>query len=352
MSYAQYGMLESRRERILRKALTDGIRKGLRETLEHEYGIYKIPIVSKMFGFVVNSFFVEKPCPTLIDVPPDRGSYLEKLQISLKAIGYSLADIKRIITTHPHFDHFGAAQTISELSGAEVWIAHEGAYWFEHFEREIHDEEIARAEFLLEAGANYNDVQEVDKYYRPATPLARNVRLAKHLGEGDLVELSTLVFTVAKVPGHTPWCILLHDIESRIGFSGDCLQTVTSNPLIQRNVKTLQSYNSLKSYITSLKKIEAMGLQIALPGHGEIIENGSEKTRQLLGLIDKRRTAVIDALKEGAQTPVKISRKLFPLLLPGRLFNAVSEIEAHLEILEAEGFACRVGEHPARYSAF
>jgi glyoxylase-like metal-dependent hydrolase (beta-lactamase superfamily II) len=335
----------------LRKTFTGKTEPEIRKMLVDDYGIHKISIVSKMFGFVVNSFFVEKPCPTLVDVPPDHKIYLEKLQIGLKAIGYSLADIKRIITTHPHFDHFGAAQTISELSGAEVWTAHEGAYWFEHFKREIHDEEIARAEFLLEAGANYHDVQAVDKYYRPATPLARSVRLAKHLGESDLVELSTLVFTVAKVPGHTPWCILLHDTENRIGFSGDCLQTIISNPLIQRNVKTLQSYNSMKSYIASLKKIDTMGLQIALPGHGEIIENGSKKARQLLGIIQQRRIAVIDSLKEGEQTPVKISRKLFPLLLPGRLFNAVSEISAHLEMLETEGLVHKVGKHPVCYSA-
>lgn len=325
--------------------------EGIRETLEHDYGIYKIPIVSKMFGFIVNSYFVEKPYPTLIDVPPDHKIYLDKLQIGLKEIGYSLADMKRIVVTHPHFDHFGAAQTISELSGAKVWVPHEGFFWFEHFEKEIHEEEIARTEFLLEAGANYHEVQEVNKYYRRATPLARSVLPVNYLREGDLVELSKLIFTITKVPGHTPWCILLHDIENRIGFSGDCLQTITSNPLIQRNVETLECYNSLKSYITSLKTIDAIGLQIALPGHGEVIENGSKKARQLLGIIQQRRTAVIESLKEGEQTPVKISRKLFPVLLPGRLFNAVSEISAHLEILETEGLVHKVGKHPVRYSA-
>jgi glyoxylase-like metal-dependent hydrolase (beta-lactamase superfamily II) len=334
---------------MLRKALADGIGKGLREILEHEYGIYKIPIVSKMFGFVVNSFFVEKPCPTLIDVPPDRGTYLEKLQSGLKEIGYSLADIKRIVATHPHFDHFGAALTISEISGAEVWAAREGAHWFKDFQQESGVEESARSALLIESGANKTDVQAVYKYYCRATPLARNIEPNRMLDEGDIFDLSSFTFSVTRVPGHTPWCALFHDINMEIAFSGDFLQPITLNPLIQRNPKTLASYNSLTAYINSLEKVGALGLKIALPGHGEIITDATKRARQLLDTIHKRQRTILDFLEE-EQTPFMISRLLFSGMLPGMLFNAVSEVTAHLEILEQQGLVHKVGEHPARFS--
>ena len=93
-----------------------------------------------------------------------------------------------------------------------------------------------------------------------------------------------------------------------------------------------------------------MGLQTVLPGHGEIIENGSRRAKQLLAIINQRRIAVMEFLKNGEQTPARIGRKIFPGLLPGRLFNAISEVMAHLEILEADGLVHRAGEHPIRFS--
>jgi glyoxylase-like metal-dependent hydrolase (beta-lactamase superfamily II) len=247
--------------------------------LKDKYGIHKIPIASRMFGFVVNSYFVEKPCPTLVDVPPDEKVYLDKLQSGLGRVGYSINDVRRIIATHPHFDHFGAARTIAETSGAEIWVSEGGVRWFEDFEGEIHSEEKVRSALLFESGATNSEVQNVDEYYCRATPLARSIKPTRLLKEGDLFELSSLVFTVTTVPGHTPSCILLHDVEYGLGFSGDFLQAVTSNPIIQRNTKIMPSYNSLKSYIASLEKICATGLRLALPGHGEIIQDVSKTAR-------------------------------------------------------------------------
>ncbi len=330
---------------VLNKAESDTI-----TMLKNEYGIHKIPIVSRMFGFIVNSFFVERPYPTLVDVPPDDRAYLDKLQSGLRRVGYSISDVRRIMVTHPHFDHFGAARTIAENSGAEIWVSKGGGRWFEDFEGEIHSEEISRAALLSESGANKTEIRDVDEYYRRATPLARSIKPTRRLKEGDLFELSSLVFTVTTVPGHTPWCILLHDVEYRLGFSGDFLQSVTSSPIIQRNTKILQSYNSLKSYITSLEKIRATGLRLALPGHGEIVQNGSKKAQQILLVINGRRDMILRFLEKPDQTPVEISHRLFPDLLPGRLFNAVSEVIAHLEILEEDGLIHRVGNHPARFS--
>jgi hypothetical protein len=112
----------------------------------------------------------------------------------------------------------------------------------------------------------------------------------------------------------------------------------------------MQSYNSLKSYITSLEKICTSGLQLALPGHGEIIEDGSRRARQILQVISERRKTILHFLKKPYQTPVEISHRLFPDLLPGRLFNAVSEVTAHLEILEENRLIQRVSNHPTRFS--
>ncbi len=332
------------------KTMPDKAKSDITAMLQEEYGIHKIPIVSRMFGFVVNSFFVEKPYPTLVDVPPDESVYLNKLQSGLRKAGYSIGDVRRIIVTHPHFDHFGLAKTIAEMTGAEVWVPGGGARWFEDFKGEIHKEETFRRSFLLQSGASDRAIRDVDDYYCRANPLARSLKPDRILKEGDLFELSSLSFTVTSVPGHTPWCVLLNDLENRLGFSGDFLQPITSNPLIQRVTRTLESYNSMRSYIASLLKVRAMNLHIALPGHGDIIEDGMKRIQDILSMIGQRREIILHILKDPRQTPVEISHRLFPDLLPGRLFNAVSEVTGHLEILEEDRLVARVGNHPARFS--
>ena len=317
--------------------------------LREKYGIHRIPISSRMFGFVVNSFFVEKPYPTLIDVPPDQTIYLNKLESGLRKAGYSLKDLKRIIVTHPHFDHFGSAKTIAEISGADCGSQNTGHRGLRDFEGQISAEERFRRALLVKAGAKDYEVREVDDYYRRAVPLARSIEPTRYLKEGDCFELSSFVFTVTAIPGHTPWCILLHDVENTFGFSGDFLQSVTTNPLIQRSTDALRSYNSLKSYVSSLQKVCAMGLPIALPGHGEIIEDAPQKARDILDVIAQRREAIIDILRVSSSTVVEIARKLFPELLPAGLFSAVSEITAHLEVLEEDRLLTRVGNHPPRF---
>jgi glyoxylase-like metal-dependent hydrolase (beta-lactamase superfamily II) len=126
----------------LGKTAPDNTESDIVTILKDKYGIHKIPIASRMFGFVVNSYFVEKPCPTLVDVPPDEKVYLDKLQSGLGKVGYSISDVQRIIVTHPHFDHFGAARTITENSGAEIWASERGVPWFEDFEGELRSEEM------------------------------------------------------------------------------------------------------------------------------------------------------------------------------------------------------------------
>src|SRR5208283_5477020 len=112
--------------------------------------------------------------------------------------------------------------------------------------------------------------------------------------------------------------------------------------------RALASYNSVRSYRASLMKVRAMNLHAVLPGHGEIMEDGMKRILDILSVIDQRREVILDILKEPRQTPVEIGHWLFPGLLPGRLFNAISEITAHLEILEEDRLVARVGDHPAR----
>jgi glyoxylase-like metal-dependent hydrolase (beta-lactamase superfamily II) len=320
--------------------------------LEREYGIHSVRISTPIPYIRVNIYFVEKPVPTLIDAPPEGKLFLDQLNAALKGFGYSARDIRRIIVTHPHFDHYGLARTLSDRNGAEVWISQGGAGWIEDYEKELRKEDTFRRMLLKKAGAAASEIERVIGFYGIARRFAQSVRPSRTLSEGDTFDLASLPFTVTEVPGHTPWCILVHDVSNTMAFTGDFLPPdIASSALIQWPDVKSKDYRTLESYIASLKKVRRMKLKIALPGHGKIIRDPVKKIDDFLSLIDRRRAAVRRILKKGNMTPLQITHELFPSLPPEGLFRAVSDVMAHLEMLEKDGLVERRGAHPLYFAA-
>jgi glyoxylase-like metal-dependent hydrolase (beta-lactamase superfamily II) len=323
------------------------------QDLLSQYAIHQLPIQTPFPIGRVNCYFVEEPVPTLIDAPPHGASFLAELQSLLKNLDYALRDIRRIIVTHPHIDHFGSAAAIAAQSQAEIWVSREGAGWLEHYETELVEEERFSKEFLASAAIPATRVEQgASEFFRLARELAQSVKPAHYLVEGDEVLLGSAVHRFVAVPGHTPWCMLLHNERDRIAFTGDfLLKEVSSNALCQGPHAAPEGYKSLKTYTDSLIKVRGLNLKLALPGHGEVIENPSGRIVDLLTFIGKRKKLIHDILSKGAQTPFQIMNQLFPGLPGNQLFLAISEIMGHLEVLEDEGFVKRCGEHPLCFSS-
>jgi glyoxylase-like metal-dependent hydrolase (beta-lactamase superfamily II) len=318
----------------------------------NQYGIYRLPIQTPFPVGKVNSYFVEGPVPTLIDVPPHGNSYLKELRDGIAHLGYSLQDVKRIIVTHPHIDHFGSAAAIAAESGAEVWVSKEGARWLEHYEDELLEDELFSRDFLGAAGVSAERVENIlPRFFRPARELARRIKPSRYLAEGDEVMLGRILFRVMAVPGHTPWCMLIYHERDRIAFSGDfLLKEISSNALCQRPYVVPEGYRSLKAYTASLERVRDMHFRLVLPGHGDVIESPSARIEELLSFIGERRRLMRDILARGVQTPFQIMNELFPDLPGDELFLAISEIVGHLEILEEKGLAVRLEGTPIRFT--
>ena len=318
-----------------------------------QHGIHRLQIRTPFPVGTVNSYFVEEPTPTLIDVPPHGDPYLGELRAGLSRLGCSLRHVKRIIVTHPHIDHFGSAGAIAAESGAEIWVSGEGARWLERYDEELVNEEAFSTEFLTSAGVPKVWVEEVaPRFFVEARELATRVRVAHYMQEGDELALGGGSFKVAAVPGHTPWCMLIHDEENGVAFSGDfLLKDISSNALCQRPDVLSGGYKSLKAYKASLQKVRGMKLQLVLPGHGDVIESPVQRIEELLTFIDERRRLIRDILASGTQTPFQIMNALFPGLPADELFLAISEIMGHLEILEEDGLAARLDGTPLHFTS-
>lgn len=60
---------------------------------------------------------------TVLDPGPATDEAYEELATQFDRLGYAIVDIERVLITHPHMDHFGIVNRLTEESGAQV-LAH------------------------------------------------------------------------------------------------------------------------------------------------------------------------------------------------------------------------------------
>ena len=175
-----------------------------------------------------NSYIISKDFPVLID--PGRSHLLGHLIGSMENDGFSREDIKCIIATHGHPDHFEGIQKFMDLP---ITIG------------------MSRAEdeYLSQTGA---------MFYR-----ALGSDMPKYLEEGELV-LGNNHFQVIHTPGHTPGEICLYWLEKKALFSGDVI-------FAQSIGRTDFPGGSGRYLKESIQRLAMLNAEILLPGHMEIL---------------------------------------------------------------------------------
>ena len=98
----------------------------------------------------------------------------------------------------------------------------------------------------------------------------------------------------------------------------------------------------LGDYLESLERIAALGLHLALPGHGEPMEDPRARAREIIEHHRERLDETADALGAEPRTGYDVSYPLFGAELdPAARRFAVAETLSHLERLVRDGAAQR-----------
>ncbi|WP_334175645.1 MBL fold metallo-hydrolase [Pseudoxanthobacter sp.] len=163
----------------------------------------------------------------------------------LTALAESGGEAEKILLTHGHLDHAGAAADLAERLGIPV----EGPHRADEFL--LQDLPAAGARFGLEM--------------RPVSP-------DLWLEEGDTVTVGAVEFDVRHVPGHTPGHVVFLAEGLNFGIVGDTLFAGTIG-------RTDFPYGSQDQLVQAIRE-KLMVLDDAftvLPGHGQATTIGQER---------------------------------------------------------------------------
>ena len=84
----------------------------------------------------VNAYLCLEPEPTLIDTGDASDETWRALVAGMAAHGVAVGDLRRVIITHTHIDHFGQAARLAQESDARFLVMDAGFTWLTDFTRQ------------------------------------------------------------------------------------------------------------------------------------------------------------------------------------------------------------------------
>jgi glyoxylase-like metal-dependent hydrolase (beta-lactamase superfamily II) len=270
---------------------------------------------------------------TLVDAGLGTPGTLRRWAGALERLGRP--SVRRVVVTHYHPDHIGAARLLAGLTGAVEVVqgSHDALLaenaWgagrsVEAFEAYLRANGMPADEARLSAG---------DEESLPAGP-AEPTRL---VDEGDVLDLAGETFGVLVMPGHADGHIVLLGERTGRMFGGDVLlHEITPN--VGRWEDTLP--DPLGRYLETLLRIEELAPAVVYPGHKRVVEDPAARAAEIRAHHAARLDVHVDALRLGAETPYDVGAHVWggALGLHERRF-ALVEAVSHLERLAAEGRA-------------
>jgi len=276
---------------------------------------------------------------TLLDTGPLHSPTWSALQAGLADLGYTPAQLERIVLSHAHVDHVGLAADLVDASSPQV-LTH--PWNFDRLSDYDADRErtvVFYSELLRRAAVPGEVMAAVGWVTKGMKDFARPVGVSATLDEGQTLRMAGCDWHVLHTPGHSAGLICFYEPQSRLLLSGDhLLADISSNPVVEPPPPgQAERLCSLAAYRDSLRRVAAMDIALALPSHGPAIADVASLVAQRLAFHEQRLAQVLAALSDGARTTWDVVHILFPNRSPLDTFLAVSEVIGHLDVLEMEG---------------
>jgi glyoxylase-like metal-dependent hydrolase (beta-lactamase superfamily II) len=274
------------------------------------------------------------------------------LRDGLQAAGGSLSDVRAVLVTHIHPDHYGLAGRIREATGAWIGLHPEDATMLQA--RYVEPEDLLQRMrgLLLDSGVPAEQLPDLNM---ASMVIRSQVALATpdvFFEDGQRVDVPGWDLRAIWTPGHSPGHVCFHSERHRLLLAGDhVLPRITPNVAVHSQ----QHPNPLADFLESLLKVRDLPCDEVLPAHewrfagldrrvDELIAHHADR----LAEIERQLAAHPGATAWEVTLNLTWSRPWHEIP-PFMQRAANGETLAHLLVLELQGRVRREGQAPIRF---
>jgi glyoxylase-like metal-dependent hydrolase (beta-lactamase superfamily II) len=205
-----------------------------------------------------------------------------------------------IVLTHHHEDHVGGASVFARELGLPLWA---------------HEATRARLE--------------------------KHMQFTRTLRDGENLLDS---WRVLHTPGHAPGHICLHDERTGTLVCGDMVASVGT-------ILIAPGDGDMRVYLEQLARLDALGAKVALPAHGDPIDDPHAVFTRYVAHRAMRERKIVDAIRREPRSASDLLPDVYADT-PAMMWPAASlSLQAHLDKLTSEGRATRDDENVYRLLA-
>jgi len=272
-----------------------------------------------------------------------------QLEFALAQVGFDLADVRLLVCTHSHSDHYGLAGPIVDAAGCELWMH---PAWG-HIKGMADDPDAAldrRIEVARQSGVPEAALAGYERSRRGAsTGVARVISPDRELVPGVEIETDVGAWQVHETPGHAPSHVVLHQPDSGLLISGDHVLGRVS-PFFDYG----HTPDPVGEFLRSVDLVADLDTGLCLAGHGRPFRDVPAKAEANRALVAEHLDSVRGSVAHGPRTAFEVVESIVgpENLTPATSAWGLQMSLAYLDHLVAAGEVEEAeGEDPRRWRA-
>ena len=297
-------------------------------------GMFELRLPIPFEDGLVNVFvFPDGREADLLDCGMNSDESVEAIQRALRQLGAHR--LRRLVVTHIHPDHYGAAGTFAGDGLADLYIhrlevplVHPRYVELEHLVEEVRH-------YLLVNGVPAGEAEVLSNSQRALSQVVKTAEPSVQLDGAESIEMGSRRLRVEWTPGHSPGHICLYDGADGLLFAGDHVLPELSPNI---GLHPQSTPDPLHEYLEGLRRMADHKPKLVLPAHGRPFSEIASRVDALISHHQRRMDQIVEIIGREEKSGWQVALDLWgprDNFYEKRL--ALQEGLAHLQALAVEG---------------